>query len=295
VSAELGRPVAVDAHPKYAIAHGAALAAEGIERGKTTAVPVTQVIAPEPEATVAPAPAPAAAPPPAPAEEPVAAAPVVTEHPAPAPAPQPPPEPVTAPAPVQAPPAPPPPPTAPKRELPRLPLPLVVGGAIVGAILLVLLGMKMLDSGGSKSPQGEQFQATDATAAPLTTAAPSASTTVALATPPPGAQFFSRIESISLNNEKYVVTFKTFGFEPKLSGSNKHLHFFFDTVTPANAGAPGRGPWQIYPTAEGVIGSSPFTLLGVDNVPNGAHQLCVLVANADHSVIANTGNCMALP
>jgi hypothetical protein len=29
--------------------------------------------------------------------------------------------------------------------------------------------------------------------------------------------------------------------------------------------------------------------------PSAATQMCILVANPDHSVIANSGNCWALP
>jgi hypothetical protein len=112
---------------------------------------------------------------------------------------------------------------------------------------------------------------------------------------PPGVQFYASIDSIALNGKTYVVTFRSFGFEPRLSGNNRHLHFFFDTVPASQAGSPGRGPWQIFPTTEGSLGESPFTLLTTDNVPAGARQLCVLVANANHSVNANTGNCAALP
>jgi actin-like ATPase involved in cell morphogenesis len=59
VSAALGRPVAVDAHPKYAVCMGAAMAAEAEAEAETTAVAAapdqTAVAEPEPE----PAPAPA--------------------------------------------------------------------------------------------------------------------------------------------------------------------------------------------------------------------------------------------
>src|SRR5439155_5662308 len=91
VSAELGRPVAVDAHPKHSIAYGAALAAEGFHREKTGAIPVIPPAeVPAPVAVVAPEPAPAgdAAPTPViPAPAPVAVAePIAAAAPA-APAP----------------------------------------------------------------------------------------------------------------------------------------------------------------------------------------------------------------
>lgn len=52
---------------------------------------------------------------------------------------------------------------------------------------------------------------------------------------------------------------------------------------------PGDGPWQVYG------GSSPFSEYTVRHRPDGASQMCVLVANEDHSVIPNTGNCYPLP
>ena len=64
---------------------------------------------------------------------------------------------------------------------------------------------------------------------------------------------------------------------------------------PEEAGRPGSGPWQIYPTENGQTGESPFSLYRVNQTPEGATQICVLVANADHSVQQNTGNCFDLP
>ena len=313
VSAELGRPVAVDAHPKYAIAHGAALAAEGFERDRTATTPaahvqpapitapVDQVTAQPAEAAPAVEPAPPAPDPPVepapPVDPPAAAAPPPTGPPTdPPPATTDPPpattEPVLASAP--APPMPPPPPPmTPTRRGPQLPVPVVLGAAAVVALLLVLLGFRLLgsdDDNGSESAQTTITEPVGATTTPTT-----APVTTLLSGPPPGVQFYASIDSIALNGKMLVVTYRAFGFEPRLSGSNKHLHFFFDTVSPANAGSPGTGPWQIFPTTEGSLGESPFTLLTVDNVPPGARQLCVLVANSNHSVIAKTGNCAPLP
>ena len=68
-----------------------------------------------------------------------------------------------------------------------------------------------------------------------------------------------------------------------------HIHFFFDTVPPEQAGVPGSGPWILYG------GPRPFTGYGVGDRPGGANYMCALVANPDHSVIANSGNCWGLP
>lgn len=113
----------------------------------------------------------------------------------------------------------------------------------------------------------------------------------ALAAPP--AANTARIDHIDVENGRYVVYFQTFGFTPQLPG--QHVHFFFDSVLPDQAGAPGSGPWQLYPPSPGAANTSPFTLLGVDDRPANAGQMCILVANADHSVNQGTGNCVDLP
>lgn len=113
-----------------------------------------------------------------------------------------------------------------------------------------------------------------------------------LAAPQP-APNTARINRIWVQDGRYFVDFETFGFTPQLPG--QHVHFFFDSVPPEQAGMPGSGPWQLYPAAAGQPGSSPFTLLTVASRPPNANQLCILVANADHSVNQGTGNCVALP
>lgn len=113
-----------------------------------------------------------------------------------------------------------------------------------------------------------------------------------LAAPQPAANS-ARINSIWVQDGRYFVDFETVGFTPQLPG--QHVHFFFDSVAPEQAGVPGSGPWQLYPAAAGQSGASPFTLLTVASRPPGATQLCILVANNDHSVNQGTGNCVALP
>jgi uncharacterized repeat protein (TIGR01451 family) len=101
------------------------------------------------------------------------------------------------------------------------------------------------------------------------------------------AQGSARITDIARAGNDYQVFFETVGYTPKLPG--KHVHFFFDTVPPDQAGVPGSGPWYAYG------GPSPFTGYGITDRPPGATQICILVANPDHSVIQNTGNCYYLP
>jgi hypothetical protein len=103
----------------------------------------------------------------------------------------------------------------------------------------------------------------------------------------------ARIDSIRVEGDHYAVDFETFGFEPTLPG--QHVHFFFNNVPPEQAGVPGSGPWQIYPTAPGQPNTSPFTLFSISQRPPDATQICILVANSDHSVNLGTGNCMDLP
>jgi hypothetical protein len=95
------------------------------------------------------------------------------------------------------------------------------------------------------------------------------------------------ISGITASGGQYIVAFQTAGFTPQLPGD--HVHFFFDTVPPEQAGMPGSGPWFVYG------GPSPFTGYGVADRPLGATRLCVLVANPDHSVTLGSGNCVDLP
>ena len=97
----------------------------------------------------------------------------------------------------------------------------------------------------------------------------------------------AEITGINLSGSRYVVAFQTLGFTPQLPG--QHVHFFFNTVPPEQAGVPGAGPWVVYG------GASPFTGYGTADRPGGATQMCILVANPDHSVIPGSGNCYALP
>jgi serine/threonine protein kinase len=107
----------------------------------------------------------------------------------------------------------------------------------------------------------------------------------ATATFPP---LYVRINSITVNDTgNYVVDYETFGYTEALPG--QHVHFFFDTVSPENAGSPGTGPWQLYG------GPRPFTKYREVDRPANATQMCALVANANHSIILDSGNCVNLP
>lgn len=97
----------------------------------------------------------------------------------------------------------------------------------------------------------------------------------------------AQITAISVTGDSYSISYQTSGFTAQLPG--QHLHFFFNTVPTSEAGAPGAGPWWIYATP------SPYTGVKLSDRPTGATQLCVLIANADHSVQPGTGNCYPLP
>ena len=123
------------------------------------------------------------------------------------------------------------------------------------------------------------------TAVPTPSAVPSPSAAPTPTPTPAGRQ--ARILGIAITNGRYVVDYEVFGYTPALPG--RHVHFFFDTVSVANAGVPGDGPWFLY------AGPVPFTGYKVSDRPAAANQMCVLVANSNHSIVENSGNCMDLP
>lgn len=95
------------------------------------------------------------------------------------------------------------------------------------------------------------------------------------------------ISNISLNGSVYEVEYETFGYTEALPGM--HVHFFFDTVPPEQAGSPNSGPWYVWG------GPRPFNGYTTGVKPAAATQMCALVANADHSIQLNSGNCVDLP
>jgi serine/threonine-protein kinase len=173
-----------------------------------------------------------------------------------------------------------------------LALGLGAGGVILVLIILGIFGLRSLLSPGAaqlptETPTEEPILAT---ATELPTLVPTAtSTPTEIPTPtntlPP---LYVRINNITINNSyQYVVEYETFGYTEALPGM--HVHFFFDTVPPDQAGVPGSGPWILYG------GPRPFTGYETGDKPASAIQMCALVANADHSVIQESGNCFDLP
>lgn len=113
--------------------------------------------------------------------------------------------------------------------------------------------------------------------------------TSSLLTSTPSTTPYALITGIRLEDDRYIVDFETHNFP---DSSSLHVHMFFDTVPPEQAGMPGSGPWKM---TGGEYGDSPFTQYGPANRPPTASQMCVLVTHPDHTVIHNTGNCFDLP
>lgn len=126
-----------------------------------------------------------------------------------------------------------------------------------------------------------------ATATTLPTNTPLPSPTVA---PSPVATEGLRAEitGITVADGRYSVSFQVFGYFSDTSST--HVHFFWNTIAPDEAGVPANpGNWKLYGSP------SPFTGYTVAERPASATQMCILVANANHSVQLGTGNCMNLP
>jgi hypothetical protein len=176
---------------------------------------------------------------------------------------------------------------------------LPVGLALVAAVAVavVAIASNMLGGGtGTASappsvaviPTASPSIAITPSPSPILTASPSPTPTpVPTPTPTPGG-LQARISSITVSNGRYVVEYEAFNYTPKLP-NGRHVHFFFDTVAPEDAGVPGRGPWELY------AGPVPFTGYRVSDKPSGATQMCILSARPDHSVLPNSGNCVDLP
>jgi serine/threonine protein kinase len=172
------------------------------------------------------------------------------------------------------------------------------GGAVIIALALLVVGWFAFRNVLSPPPSptatatvtqpqatATDFVVTDApaltpTEEPTATVEPTATSTL-----PP---LYVRINNITINDKNfYVVEYETFGYTEVLPG--QHVHFFFNTVPVEQAGSPGTGPWKLYG------GPRPFEGYSVSNRPPGATQMCALVANPNHSIIPESGNCFDLP
>ncbi|MBL8102170.1 MAG: hypothetical protein JNM02_06555 [Anaerolineales bacterium] len=97
------------------------------------------------------------------------------------------------------------------------------------------------------------------------------------------------ITGIRLEAGVYVVDYEVHNFP---DSSNLHVHMFFNNIPPEQAGSPGSGPWKL---TWGSYGDPPFTQYIVSSRPSDATQMCALVANSNHSIQLNSGNCIDLP
>lgn len=198
-----------------------------------------------------------------------------------------------------------PPKAEPKREVKPAPpmLPLVKYGGLGGLALAVLVGFFAVRGAFSPSPEPTPTSAPTST---FTQPAPAATSTAPLGTdtpeptptleptatitltPTPSTPYVV-ITGILLENNRYVVNYEVHNFPESPS---LHVHMFFNTVPPEQAGSPGSGPWKL---TWGVYGDPPFTEYGPANRPAAATQMCALVANPNHSVQPASGNCFDLP
>lgn len=182
-----------------------------------------------------------------------------------------------------------------------LSMPVMIGGGI-GLVILVIAGVFLLGrmggGGGDGAPATEEPAVIIAdTTAPTSTSAPEATATLpspteiptetAIPPTPTPETPYVVISGIRLENNVYVVDFAMYN-----STDDLHVHMFFDTVPPDQAGSPGSGPWKL---VGGAYGPSPFTGYGPANRPANAMQMCALIANPNHSVQLNSGNCLDLP
>jgi hypothetical protein len=111
--------------------------------------------------------------------------------------------------------------------------------------------------------------------------------------PPPGATpphaFGVDISGITLDAQGlYVVDFFTEGFVAEYPGGT-HIHFYFNTFTADQVGIGGEANRRSHG------GPPPFTGFAAADRPEGATELCAVVANPDHTVIADSGDCYPLP
>ncbi len=100
--------------------------------------------------------------------------------------------------------------------------------------------------------------------------------------------FFVEITAITLDEQGYfVVDFTATNFQPAIPGT--HIHFYFNTVPVEQVGMGGSGERKMHGSA------SPFTGFHALEMPPGATSLCAVVANPNHAIHLNSGNCFALP
>ncbi len=279
VAGALGRPVAVDTHPKYAVALGAArIVGTALTRrdepARRSAAP-TAAMPPVVEATD----------PPAPSEAPV-------------------------PAPTRA--------TRPRRKRRSMVYAgIAAAGLAVGLGSVFAFGALGQSSSPPPDTSGDVASSTTTpvttpATAPVVADEESEPTPTTQPAPPAvtcgsSSGLCAFITDISLDGDRYIADYATLGFEPLIPGEDAgatdddhHVHFFFDTTAAGNAGENGNPPgsWELWGLQRGG-GRKVFDAFTVaDADAAGASQLCVAVATHHHEVLSDadrTGNCVELP
>ena len=304
LTAELDRPVAVDAHPKHVVALGAALAAG------TAATVSSAPVRTTPPGGIVPLEATAGAVPFSAGDDPTAPSiPIII--------PQTPTSPIETLGPPAATPTTPMPAveatdasTVPTTALPETPPPdgpaapdrrpnrgLIVTIAtaaflLIGGIVAFALTGGDDDPAADASPVpsatiggGEEGTTIPATVPPATDATATEPSTTALPTPPyPPDTRRTVLTGISVVDGVYEVTYDTFNFEPLIA--DYHVHFHWNTFAPASVGTASDpiGEWIVWDLDD--EGRKVFDQFSPDAVPAGATQICAVVADASHAVDA---------
>ncbi|HAV78869.1 MAG TPA: hypothetical protein DCX53_16075, partial [Anaerolineae bacterium] len=177
--------------------------------------------------------------------------------------------------------------TSAAQKKPALSMPVIAGG-IIGFCILVGGGAFLVSrmfGGGASSPTEVPIVAPIDTLAPTATTAPEITEAVLPTeiptetpipfTPTPETPYVV-ITGIRLEGNTYVVD-----YEMHNQLDSQHVHMFFNSVPPEQAGSPGSGPWKL---TGGSYGPSPFSGYGSANRPSNATQMCALIANANHSI-----------
>lgn len=179
-------------------------------------------------------------------------------------------------------------PPAPKPKS-RMMLPIIAAG-VIGLLCLVgggIVAANQLFGGPSPTETPTLAIPTDtqlAVAAPVSTDIPT-ETAIPLTATPTGP--YVVITAIRVDGSFYAVDYEVHNFTDSL-----HVHIFFNNVPPEQAGSPGSGPWKL---TWGSYGNPPFTQYTIASRPANATQMCSLVANSNHSIQLNSGNCVDLP
>lgn len=178
-------------------------------------------------------------------------------------------------------------PSAPKRKS-SMALP-IIAAVVIGLLCLTGVGVFAASQlfGGDTPTEVPIVAATEtqpALALPIATDIPTETAIPATATP---TGPYVVITEIRAEGNLYAVDYEVHNFTDSL-----HVHIFFNTVPPDQAGSPGSGPWKL---TWGSYGDPPFTQYTLANRPANATQMCALVANSNHSIQLNSGNCIDLP